>query len=144
MSDVVVAQLLGSFMRSRLAECLHLCEADSDPFRLWWLGFFRHRTEDRPSRLSAYHLRVMTDEPAKKTPRGGGTDLNKIAARVVGKATGTGKPKGKDDGKNPAAVALGRLGGKKGGKARAEKLTKKRRSEIAKMAARARWNKSTD
>jgi hypothetical protein len=44
--------------------------------------------------------------------------------------------------KNPAAVALGRLGGLKGGKARAAKLTKKQRSEIAKKAARARWKKS--
>lgn len=45
------------------------------------------------------------------------------------------------DGKNPAAVALGRLGGKKGGPARAAKLTKKRRSEIAKKAAEARWQR---
>ena len=43
-----------------------------------------------------------------------------------------------DEGKNPAAVALGRLGGKKGGKARAKKLTKEQRSEIARKAARAR------
>ncbi len=43
--------------------------------------------------------------------------------------------------KNPAAVALGRLGGLKGGAARAKKLSKKRRSEIAKKAARARWKK---
>lgn len=42
--------------------------------------------------------------------------------------------------KNPAAVALGRLGGLKGGKARAEKLSEKRRKEIAKKAAMARWN----
>lgn len=41
--------------------------------------------------------------------------------------------------KNPAAVALGRLGGLKGGKARAESLTAKKRSEIAKKAAAARW-----
>jgi hypothetical protein len=41
--------------------------------------------------------------------------------------------------KNPAAVALGRLGGLKGGKARAEKLTAKKRSEIAKKAAKVRW-----
>jgi hypothetical protein len=45
------------------------------------------------------------------------------------------------DEKNPAAVALGRLGGKKGGKARAEKLTPEQRSEIAKKAADARWRK---
>jgi hypothetical protein len=43
--------------------------------------------------------------------------------------------------KNPAAVALGRLGGLKGGKARAEKLTAKRKAEIAKKAAVARWSK---
>lgn len=43
--------------------------------------------------------------------------------------------------KNPAAVALGRLGGKVGGKARAEALTAKRRSEIAAKAAAARWNR---
>ena len=46
------------------------------------------------------------------------------------------------EGKNPAAVALGRLGGLKGGKARAEKLTPEQRSEIAKKAANARWQKS--
>ena len=45
-------------------------------------------------------------------------------------------------GKNPAAVALGRLGGKKGGKARAAKLTPERRSEIARKAAAARWGSS--
>ena len=69
------------------------------------------------------------------------------AFRVVQEATGqveepeaepeTLEPR--DDGKNPAAVALGRLGGKKGGKARAAKLTPEQRSEIAKKAARARW-----
>jgi len=41
--------------------------------------------------------------------------------------------------KNPAAVALGRLGGLKGGKARAKKLSKVKRAEIARKAARARW-----
>lgn len=43
-------------------------------------------------------------------------------------------------GKDPAAVALGRKGGLKGGKARAAKLTPEQRSEIAKNAAAARWN----
>jgi len=46
--------------------------------------------------------------------------------------------------KNPAAVALGRLGGKKGGVARAAALSKKERSEIAKKAASARWKTKTD
>jgi hypothetical protein len=44
-----------------------------------------------------------------------------------------------DHGKNPAAVQLGRLGGRKGGKARAEKLTPEQRSAIARRAAVARW-----
>jgi len=44
-------------------------------------------------------------------------------------------------GKNPAAVALGRLGGLKGGPARAAKLSPKRRSELARRAVMARWNK---
>lgn len=43
--------------------------------------------------------------------------------------------------KNPAAVALGRLGGLVGGKARAEKLTSLRKKEIAEKAAKARWDK---
>lgn len=43
--------------------------------------------------------------------------------------------------KNPAAVALGRLGGLKGGKARAEKLSPEERKEIAKKAAQSRWVK---
>jgi hypothetical protein len=44
--------------------------------------------------------------------------------------------------KNPHAMALGRLGGIKGGKARAEKLSARRRREIARQAAIARWNSS--
>ncbi len=43
--------------------------------------------------------------------------------------------------KNPAAVALGKLGASKGGKARAEKLSPERRKEIAKKAAETRWAK---
>lgn len=46
-----------------------------------------------------------------------------------------------EDGKNPAAVALGKLGGAKGGKARSEKLSSERRIEIAQKAASARWRK---
>lgn len=60
-------------------------------------------------------------------------DINQLAASIVQKAT-----KGK---KNPAAVILGRLGGLKGGKARAEKLSPEKRKEIAKKAAKARWGK---
>lgn len=46
-----------------------------------------------------------------------------------------------EDGKNPAAVALGRLGGKKGGKARSKALSPEKRSEIAKKAAKSRWKR---
>ena len=70
-----------------------------------------------------------------KKPR----DINALASAIVSEATGDEKPP--DDGKNPAAVALDRLGGLKGGKARAKKLSAKRRSEIAKKAAAARWAK---
>jgi hypothetical protein len=51
------------------------------------------------------------------------------------------QPKQDLDGKDPAAVALGRKGGLKGGKARAAKMSKKQRSEAAKKAAMARWRK---
>lgn len=63
-------------------------------------------------------------------------DTNVIAADVVGRATDEAQIV-----KNPAAVALGGLGGKKGGVARAAKLSPERRKEIAKKAARARWGK---
>jgi hypothetical protein len=46
-----------------------------------------------------------------------------------------------DKEKNPAAVALGRLGGLKGGRARAKSLTKEERSAIAKKAAQTRWER---
>lgn len=73
-----------------------------------------------------------------KRPR----DTNQLAKRVVDVATGdfedTRPPEGAKD---PAAVSLGRRGGLKGGKARAQKLSPERRSEIAKKAAQKRWNK---
>lgn len=71
-------------------------------------------------------------------------DLNELAAQIVGEATGEVKPEEEpkpDESKDPAAVALGRKGGLKGGKARAEKLTPEERSEIARKAAAARWKK---
>lgn len=70
-------------------------------------------------------------------------DFMAVARRTVEQAIGeklSGEPL--DDpaaGKNPAAVALGRLGGKKGGKARAEALSPAKRKAIAKKAAAARW-----
>lgn len=72
------------------------------------------------------------------------TDLNALAASIVADATGEDHDERADDGKDPAAVALGRRGGLKGGKARAAKLTPERRSEIAQKAARARWGSGSD
>ena len=72
-------------------------------------------------------------------------DTNTLAHMVAAMATGeTPAETRAEDGKNPAAVALGRLGGLKGGKARAKKLGKKKLSEAAKKAALARWNGSGD
>ncbi len=68
-------------------------------------------------------------------------DVNVLASHIVEQATGEATPKPVDANKNPAAVALGRLGGLKGGKARANKLTPEQRREIAKKAAESRWKK---
>jgi len=73
-------------------------------------------------------------------------DFMTLARNVVEQAIGErldGSPlPDPHQGKNPAAVALGRLGGAKGGKARAEALSPRKRSAIAKKAAKARWGKS--
>jgi hypothetical protein len=68
-------------------------------------------------------------------------DLNELAYSVVQKLTGQAPEEKPAREKNPAAVALGRLGGLKGGRARAEKLSAKRRKQLAKNAALARWTK---
>lgn len=75
---------------------------------------------------------------SRKRPRGSAL----LAKAIMGVATGrvVDFDKTSEGGKNPAAVALGRLGGLKGGKARAATLSKKRRAEIARRAAKARWS----
>jgi hypothetical protein len=78
---------------------------------------------------------------AKKKKRP--ADVNVIASQIVSEAT-KGKPIQKPTKeKNPAAVALGYLGGLKGGKARAIKLSSQRRKEIARKAAQTRWSKKS-
>lgn len=67
-------------------------------------------------------------------PKRSSKDLNQTAFNVVQQSTGQAK-------KNPAAVALGRLGGIKGGAARAKALTPAQRKEIAIKAAQKRWSK---
>ena len=72
-------------------------------------------------------------------------DFFAIARRVVEQAIGEqmdGTPlEDPNAGKNPAAVALGKLGGAKGGRARAAKLSPAKRKQIARKAARKRWGK---
>jgi len=71
-------------------------------------------------------------------------DVNQLAHKTLQIAIGEDvEPEQKpDDGKNPAAVALGKLGGPKGGKARWEGVSTKKRSEIARKAALTRWKKN--
>jgi hypothetical protein len=71
-------------------------------------------------------------------------DPNQLAKLIADMATGEAEPEPTPKGpeKNPAAVALGKLGGAKGGKARAAKLTPAERSAIAKRAAAARWSQN--
>jgi len=72
----------------------------------------------------------MPKRSSKRQPQ----DVNVLAASIVEEATRDGQ-----SAKNPHAVALGRLGGKKGGPARAKRLTQEQRREIARRAAQARW-----
>jgi hypothetical protein len=87
----------------------------------------------------------MADRSSKARPR----DPNQLAHRVFLESIGEAQKfdpsqpveKPADPNKNPHAVALGRLGGLKGGAARAAKLAPKKRSQIAAKAAKARWTK---
>ncbi len=74
------------------------------------------------------------------------TDTNRLVASIVEDATVEQwkTSVGSESKKNPAAVALGRLGGQKGGKARAAKLSAFERTEIARKAAEARWRKQQE
>lgn len=85
-------------------------------------------------------LTYMLKRSSMKRP----ADINRLAASIVEDAIGEGGSIDDLEGKNPAAVALGRKGGLKGGKARAEKLTAEKRIEIAKKAAAARWRKDSN
>ena len=83
---------------------------------------------------------MPTGPKGQKRPR----DANQLAKLIVDIATGQvedRKPTPEEQGKDPAAVAYGQLGGKIGGKARAESLSADRRSEIASKAAATRWKR---
>lgn len=78
----------------------------------------------------------MPEGPHKKRPR----DASQLAKLIVDIASGEVEDKPDYGDKNPAAVELGRKGGKKGGKARAESMTPEERHEAARRAALKRWN----
>ncbi len=80
----------------------------------------------------------MLDRSSKR-PR----DPNQLGKLIVDIVTGEVEDTKDFDGKNPAAVELGRKGGLKGGKARAESMTAEQRREAARRAARARWGKTS-
>jgi hypothetical protein len=86
--------------------------------------------------------------PKRSSKKSKPADINQLACAIVDEATGKYAPeqtsqeeptKEAPHEKNPAAVALGKLGGKKGGPARAKKLTPEQRKAIAQKAAHARW-----
>jgi hypothetical protein len=68
-------------------------------------------------------------------------DVNELASQIVSEPVGDVPQYDPSAGKDPAAVALGRKGGLKGGKARAASLSAEERSAAAKKAANARWSK---
>lgn len=83
------------------------------------------------------HIQPMIEKRPKR-PR----DASQLARHIVGIATGEVEdraPSPQEQGKDLAAVSLGRRGGLKGGRARADRLTPEERSEIAKLAAAAGW-----
>jgi hypothetical protein len=85
--------------------------------------------------------------PKRKSIKKKPDDINVLAKSIVDQTTGEELfdqeiiKKALAEGKDPLAVLLGHRGGLKGGKARAAKLSSKKRKEIAKKAAKARWNK---
>lgn len=82
----------------------------------------------------------LASKPKLNRPR----DTNQLAWQIVQEATGQSEPVPEEpDTRNPAAVALSKLGAAKGGKARAEALSATKRKAIAKKAAAARWNRRT-
>jgi hypothetical protein len=90
----------------------------------------------------AWHSVVMPKRSSKNSKP---ADLNQLARAIVDEMTDESSPKEEPreepcHPKNPNAVALGKLGGKKGGSARAKKLSPEQRKAIAEKAARARWH----
>lgn len=102
----------------------------------WVAGFVgKDGVKSRPfCILGRASLKGMPDRSGNR-PR----DVNELAKRLVEEATGEAEPTDPPPPKNPAAVELGRRGGLKGGRVRAERMTPEERSEAARRAALSRW-----
>ncbi len=96
---------------------------------------------DRRCDIEGMPKRSSTAKPKRDPVEAAHDVLQRVIQQAEGRPEKPEEPSPDLGGKNPAAVALGRLGGLKGGKARAEKLSARKRSEIAKKAASARWKK---
>lgn len=86
--------------------------------------------------VAGYDSGAMPERPRKRP-----ADLNRLAASIVEDSTSEEPATEPQPEKNPAAVELGRRGGLKGGRARAERMTAEERRESAERAARARWQR---
>ncbi len=103
---------------------------------LWLrIAMFMRMLSSSGMKMARYY-QAMPDR-SRKRPR----DPSQLGKLIVDIATGDVEDTAPDDGKNPAAVELGRKGGLKGGRARAERMTAEERSKAAQRAARARWTK---
>jgi len=83
-------------------------------------------------------------KPPRPIKKQDAADLDRAESEGMGQPQGQASKKKTAKKKDPAAVALGRKGGLKGGKARAAKLTKEQRSESARKAAKARWSNENE
>lgn len=99
--------------------------------------FFRGRNSTILAISRSWCDPISMPKRSSKRPR----DANQLAKFIADVATGDAELPKTDEGKNPAAVALGRKGGLKGGKARAAKMSKKQLSAAARKAAQARWSR---
>ena len=96
--------------------------------RWWFWGVGQFEIRQSLQTIGCHAIISMPKRSSKKKSK----DVNVSAAQIIAEAAGEAIPKPEDSTKNPAAVALGRLGGLKGGKARASKLTPEQSKEIAK------------
>jgi hypothetical protein len=92
--------------------------------------------------VDSWHNQYMPTRSSKSKDRDFAVNAFRVVEQAIGEHMDGTPLEDPDGGKNPAAVALGKLGGAKGGKARAEKLTPAARKRIARKAAAARWKKS--